>query len=62
LHHLNLVLPEPEWKTTTEEYGVKGIPTAVLIDRDGVIRMEKTGSDQETLRELEDGIKELLKK
>ena len=41
-------------------YGVKGIPHAVLIDRDGTVQLVKTGASPETAKEIHDKIKELL--
>ena len=42
-------------------YGVTGIPQAVLIDKQGKIRMIKVGSGEENAKALEGMIEELLK-
>ena len=43
-----------------QEYGVTGIPHAVLIDRQGRVRMVKIGSGEKNSRDLENMIKQLL--
>jgi hypothetical protein len=42
------------------DYNVEGIPTAVLIDRKGNVRIVKVGSGEENAKALEGMIKELL--
>lgn len=60
LGHLIEALPREEWKTFGAAYHVKGIPTAVLIDRKGVVRMVKVGSGKANAEALEAEIKKLL--
>ncbi|MEM6468891.1 MAG: TlpA disulfide reductase family protein, partial [Planctomycetota bacterium] len=50
----------PTDSTLWEEYGVVGIPHAVLVDRDGIVRLVKVGSDQESTDALNEKIKELI--
>ena len=41
-------------------FGVRGIPHAVLIDRQGIVQLVKTGAGQETAREIHAKIKQLV--
>jgi thiol-disulfide isomerase/thioredoxin len=41
-------------------YGVTGIPTAVLIDRRGIVRFIDTGGDQGTAHEIADVLERLI--
>ena len=43
-----------------KDYGVYGIPQAVLIDKDGKIQMIRTGSGSSNVVALEAKIQELL--
>ena len=43
-----------------EEYGVTGIPQAVLIDKKGIVRMIKVGSGDKNAHDLEELIEKLL--
>jgi hypothetical protein len=54
------VLTRQEWDKVRKEYKVQGIPTAVLIDRKGVVRMVKVGSGEKNAKALDKKIKELL--
>jgi thiol-disulfide isomerase/thioredoxin len=49
-----------ENSTASKDYGVTGIPQAVLIDRHGVVRMIKVGSGPANAKALDDMIKKLL--
>jgi thiol-disulfide isomerase/thioredoxin len=53
-------LPADAWKTASGNYKVRGIPTAVLIDRKGNVRMVKVGSGKENAEALEGMIKKLI--
>lgn len=44
----------------SEFYGVTGIPTAVLVDREGKVKMIRVGSGEKNARDLEAGIREAL--
>src|SRR5262249_27114190 len=59
LGHLLMVLPSEAMDKTAENYKVEGIPQAVLIDRKGVVRMVKVGSDKENVEALGNLIKKL---
>lgn len=58
LRHPTIVTPEGS--TMSADYGVSGIPEAVLIDRQGIVRMIKIGSGEANARDLEEMIKKLL--
>ncbi len=63
LKHHNLehpVLVTPEQSKMGSEYGVRGIPHVVLIDREGVVQLVKTGAGDATAKEIHAKIKELL--
>lgn len=48
--------------TTMSDYGVTGIPHAVLVDRKGRIQMVKVGSQPENAESLHTKIKELIQR
>jgi thiol-disulfide isomerase/thioredoxin len=50
----------PSSSTVQQEYGVTGIPQAVLIDRQGKVRMVRVGSGEANAQALEKMIVELL--
>lgn len=58
LHHVFAV--QSEDSTLSEYYGVTGIPHAVLIDREGKIRMIRVGSGPQNAKDLEAMIEELI--
>jgi thiol-disulfide isomerase/thioredoxin len=60
LGHRLMTLSKDGWKQAGADYKVKGIPTAVLIDRKGVVRMVKVGSGPANAEALGKMIKELL--
>ena len=60
LGHRLVMVGRDEWGKVCKEYMVTGIPTVVLIDRKGVVRMVKVGSGDENAKALEKKIKELL--
>jgi thiol-disulfide isomerase/thioredoxin len=63
LEHHNLVHPvlvTPEDSKMGSNYGVRGIPHVVLIDRDGVVQLVKTGAGEATAKEIHAKIKELV--
>jgi len=60
LKHELLVVSKDTWQKLSRQYGVRGIPTAVLIDRQGVVRMVRVGSGPENAAALEAEIKKLL--
>ena len=45
----------------SSQYGVRGIPHVVVIDREGVVRLVKTGAGEATAKEIYAKIKDLLK-
>lgn len=53
------VVMDREGKTATS-YGVSGIPTFILIDKDGVVRFAQAGLSPEAAKKLEALIEELL--
>jgi thiol-disulfide isomerase/thioredoxin len=56
-----MVLPQETWSRVTDLYGVQRIPTAVLIDRRGVVRMIRVGADEDSAIALEEKIRQLLR-
>ena len=60
LEHRLVMVPREEWGKITKEYKVQGIPTVILIDRQGKVRMVKVGSGPENAKALDKKIKELL--
>jgi thiol-disulfide isomerase/thioredoxin len=61
LEHRIATLSKDDTAKAFEAYKVEGIPTAVLIDRKGTVRMVKVGFSKENFEELEKTIKDLLK-
>jgi len=61
LTHELLFVSKDAWKQTGKDYGVRGIPTAVLIDRQGNVRMIRVGSGEANATALHDEIRKLLK-
>ncbi len=60
LGHLLLSLGNEEKKKLYEDYKVTGIPTAVVIDKKGVVRLVKVGSGEENAKAIEEEIKKLI--
>jgi len=50
----------PQGSTFAKQYGVTGIPQAVLVDQSGNIQMIRVGSGDKNATDLENKIKELL--
>ncbi|NNE01287.1 MAG: redoxin domain-containing protein [Pirellulaceae bacterium] len=55
------VIINPEGSKMGSEYGVRGIPHVVLIDRDGVVQLVKVGAGEATAKEIHAKIKSLMK-
>jgi thiol-disulfide isomerase/thioredoxin len=55
------VMVTPESSEMSKNYGVRGIPHVVLLDRDGVVQLVKTGAGQATAEEIKAKIQELLR-
>jgi peroxiredoxin len=58
LTHRTMVTPEKS--DMQERYAVTGIPHAVLIDKQGIVRLVKVGSGSQNAEEIESMIKKLL--
>jgi thiol-disulfide isomerase/thioredoxin len=58
-HDLLLVEDQP-YARASKEYRVTGIPHAILIDRQGMIRLVRVGSGEKNAADLESEIKKLL--
>ena len=54
------VFVSPKDSEMSGEYGVRGIPHVVLIDREGVVQLIKTGAGEATAKEIHAKIKELI--
>jgi hypothetical protein len=50
----------PKDSTLWQEYGVAGIPHAVLVDRNGIVQLVRVGAGQENADALHKKIKELI--
>jgi thiol-disulfide isomerase/thioredoxin len=61
LTHQLLVLTKDAMNKAGDDFGVHGIPQAVLIDRQGVIRMVRVGSGEDNAKDLQEAIRKLLK-
>ena len=44
LKHTIMAVSKQDWKQIGQDYGIKGIPTAVVIDQDGIVKLLKVGS------------------
>jgi thiol-disulfide isomerase/thioredoxin len=60
LDHRLMVLNKDDIGKIYKEYGVKGIPQVVLIDRKGNVRMIKVGSGEENAKAIDEMIKTLI--
>ncbi len=58
LKHPTIITPAES--TMNTEFGVSGIPHAVVIDRDGIIRMIKVGSGDENANAIHELLKKLV--
>ena len=54
------VFVTPEKSSMGSEYGVRGIPHVVLVDRQGVVQLIRTGAGEETAKEVHEKIRELV--
>ena len=59
LEHPTIVVPDGS--AMQQEFGVSGIPHAVVIDQEGAIQLIKVGSGEANAKAIEAKIKELLK-
>jgi hypothetical protein len=50
----------PEKSEMQSQYAVTGIPHAVVIDKQGLVRLVKVGSGSQNAEEIESTIKKLL--
>ena len=53
-------IPGDQKDDVYSKYKIRGIPTAVLVDRKGNLRLVKVGASEENGKEIEDTIKKLL--
>jgi thiol-disulfide isomerase/thioredoxin len=60
LTHPLLLTTKDNWTKASQDYAVKGIPTAVLIDRKGVVRMIRVGAGDDNANALHEEMKKLL--
>ncbi len=54
------VIVTPEDSKMSSQYGVRGIPHVVLIDKKGIVQLVKTGAGEATAKEIHAKIKALL--
>jgi len=60
LAHPLLLLDKEQWARVREDYQARAVPTLVLIDRSGRIRLIRCGMTEENVQLVEKTIKELL--
>jgi thiol-disulfide isomerase/thioredoxin len=63
LEHHQLAHPvfvTPEKSEMSSEYGVRGIPHVVLIDREGIVQLIRTGAGPDTAKAIHEKIEELV--
>jgi thiol-disulfide isomerase/thioredoxin len=60
LTHRLMAVAKADWKKASMDYRITGIPHAVLIDRQGVVRMVRVGATPQNAAELHDEIKKLV--
>jgi thiol-disulfide isomerase/thioredoxin len=60
LTHPLLLSPAKDYGQAGKDYSIRGIPTAVLVDRHGMVRMIRVGSGQANADALHNEIKKLL--
>jgi thiol-disulfide isomerase/thioredoxin len=61
LEHRLMTAPRAKYTDVSKAYGANAIPTAVLIDKKGNVRMVKVGSGEANAKALEAEIQKLLK-
>jgi len=61
LTHQLMVATKEAWDKASQDYGVRGIPQAVVIDRQGNVRLVRVGSGEENAATLHEEIRKLLK-
>jgi thiol-disulfide isomerase/thioredoxin len=62
LEHNLMVLEKEAWAKAEKDYDFDGIPTMVLIDRQGNVRLVRQGADEESVQAVQAGIRKLLGK
>ncbi|MCI0380062.1 MAG: TlpA family protein disulfide reductase [Gemmataceae bacterium] len=60
LGHRLVTVTKEDWKKLGEDYKIRGIPHAVLIDRRGNVRMVRVGSGPENAAALHEEIRKLV--
>ncbi len=60
LKHRLVMLDKGAQAEVYKNYGVRGIPQMVLIDREGIVRMIKVGSSPANAKDIENEMKKLL--
>jgi thiol-disulfide isomerase/thioredoxin len=58
LNHRTMITPQDSQMQS--QYAVTGIPHAVLVDKQGIVRLVKVGSGSQNAEEIESTIKKLL--
>jgi peroxiredoxin len=58
LNHRTMITPQDSQMQS--QYAVTGIPHAVLVDKQGIVRLVKVGSGSQNAEEIENTIKKLL--
>jgi thiol-disulfide isomerase/thioredoxin len=60
LEHNLLAISKDAWTKAAKEYSAQGIPTAVIVDRQGLVQFGCVGSSEENAKALEAEIKKRL--
>jgi thiol-disulfide isomerase/thioredoxin len=60
LTHRIMTVSKENWKKAGEDYMIGGTPHAVLVDRQGLVRMVRTGSGEAHAQALRSEIRKLL--
>jgi len=60
LDHLQLMVFQQDPQKLYEKYSVRAIPTTVLIDKQGKVRLVKVGADEANVKAVEETIQTLI--
>jgi thiol-disulfide isomerase/thioredoxin len=61
LKHRLQVLTDEQWqKMSSNDYEILGLPTVVLLDKKGIVRLVRVGSGDDNARAIEEMLKKLL--
>ncbi len=55
-----LVLPDESWARAAKDYNIRGIPTFVVIDRKGNVRLVRTGNETRNMEAIRAEVKKVI--